>query len=53
MRSAARKEDTSREVGDVSCFEMEAAGIMTEFPCLVIRGVSDYANSHKNDGWQH
>ncbi|KAF3798540.1 hypothetical protein GCG54_00015244 [Colletotrichum gloeosporioides] len=42
-----------RDVGDVLCFEMEAAGLMTEFPCIVIRGISDYADSHKNDDWQY
>ena len=31
---------------------MEAAGLMNGFPCLVIRGVCDYADSHKNDRWQ-
>ncbi|EXF74490.1 pfs domain-containing protein [Colletotrichum fioriniae PJ7] len=35
------------------CFEMEAAGLMNDFPCLVIRGVCDYADSHKNDRWQN
>jgi nucleoside phosphorylase len=30
------------------CFEMEAAGLMLDFPCVVIRGVCDYADSHKN-----
>lgn len=34
------------------CIVMEAAGIITVFPCLVIRGISDYADSHKNDQWQ-
>ena len=34
------------------CFEMEAAGLMDNFPCLVIRGISDYADSHKNKQWQ-
>lgn len=34
------------------CFEMEAAGLMNHFPCLVIRGICDYADSHKNDDWQ-
>ncbi|RYP06973.1 hypothetical protein DL765_009292 [Monosporascus sp. GIB2] len=33
------------------CFEMEAAGIMDEIPCLVIRGICDYADTHKRDGW--
>lgn len=37
---------------DCICFEMEAAGLMNDFPCLVIRGICDYADSHKNDGWQ-
>ncbi|PLN84343.1 nucleoside phosphorylase domain-containing protein [Aspergillus taichungensis] len=35
------------------CIEMEAAGIMNNLPCLVIRGISDYADSHKNDIWHH
>ena len=34
------------------CFEMEAAGLMNSFPCIAIRGISDYADSHKNDRWQ-
>ncbi|KAJ5335636.1 uncharacterized protein N7506_005572 [Penicillium brevicompactum] len=37
---------------DVLCFEMEAAGLMNHFPCLVIRGICDYADSHKNKEWQ-
>lgn len=31
--------------------EMEAAGLMNNFPCVIIRGISDYADSHKNDQW--
>jgi hypothetical protein len=31
---------------------MEAAGLMNDFPCLVIRGICDYADSHKNNTWQ-
>jgi nucleoside phosphorylase len=34
------------------CVEMEAAGLMDNFPCLVIRGICDYADSHKNKEWQ-
>jgi nucleoside phosphorylase len=37
---------------DPLCFEMEAAGLMNAFPCLVIRGICDYGDSHKNDVWQ-
>lgn len=44
--------DRLRKEWGVSCFEMEAAGLMDNFPCVVIRGISDYADSHKNDIWQ-
>lgn len=37
---------------DVLCFEMEAAGLMNHFPCLIIRGICDYSDSHKNKDWQ-
>jgi hypothetical protein len=37
---------------DPICIEMEAAGLMNNFPCLVIRGVCDYADGYKNDEWQ-
>jgi len=44
--------DRLRNQLNVLCFEMEAAGLMDNFPCLVIRGICDYADSHKNDRWQ-
>jgi nucleoside phosphorylase len=44
--------DQLRKDLDVLCFEMEAAGLVDSFPYLVIRGISDYADSHKNDHWQ-
>ncbi|KAN0066948.1 hypothetical protein V8E54_014872 [Elaphomyces granulatus] len=34
------------------CFEMEAAGLMNQLPCLVIRGICDYSDSHKSKQWQ-
>lgn len=37
---------------DILCFEMEAAGLMNHFPCLVVRGICDYSDSHKNKDWQ-
>jgi nucleoside phosphorylase len=30
--------------GQVLCVEMEAAGLMNSFPCLVIRGICDYVS---------
>ncbi|KAF4829521.1 Ankyrin-1 [Colletotrichum siamense] len=47
-----RTRDQLRHKYKILCFEMEAAGLMQEFPCLVIRGVCDYADSHKNKKWQ-
>lgn len=50
------KDSTARDAliqkHDVLCFEMEAAGLMNNFPCLVIRGICDYSDTHKNDTWQ-
>jgi nucleoside phosphorylase len=43
--------DRLGEEFEAKCVEMEAAGLMDDFPCLVIRGVCDYADAHKNDVW--
>lgn len=51
LRSATYR-DRLRDAWDVCCFEMEAAGLMNSFPCLVIRGICDYADAHKNKRWQ-
>ena len=50
--AAFRDEINKRLGGKVLCFEMEAAGLMNDFPCIVIRGICDYADSHKNKHWQ-
>ncbi|KAJ0370052.1 hypothetical protein COL26b_010256 [Colletotrichum chrysophilum] len=51
MKNAKIRDKLSAEKG-VLCFEMEAAGLMNHFPCLVIRGICDYSDSHKNKEWQ-
>ena len=51
MKDALLRDKLAEENG-VLCFEMEAAGLMNGFPCLVIRGICDYADSHKNKQWQ-
>ncbi|KAH0562441.1 hypothetical protein GP486_002866 [Trichoglossum hirsutum] len=48
----AKKRDTLAKEMDILCFEMEAAGLMNHFPFLVIRGICDYSDSHKNKEWQ-
>ncbi|KAL3475445.1 ankyrin repeat-containing domain protein [Aspergillus californicus] len=44
--------DKLAEEKDILCVEMEAAGLMNHFPCLVVRGICDYSDTHKNDHWQ-
>ncbi|KAJ5767738.1 hypothetical protein N7533_000321 [Penicillium manginii] len=51
MKDAKLRDRWSME-RDVLCFEMEAAGIMNTLPCLVIRGICDYSDSHKNKRFQ-
>jgi nucleoside phosphorylase len=51
MKDASTRDRLAAEK-DVLCFEMEAAGLMNHFPCLVIRGICDYSDSHKNKEWQ-
>lgn len=36
----------------VIAFEMEGAGVWDEVPCIVVKAVCDYADSHKNKIWQ-
>jgi nucleoside phosphorylase len=45
-----RDKINTRLGGNVLCFEMGAAGLMDDFPCLVIRGICDYADSHRSRG---
>ncbi|KAI8273715.1 hypothetical protein K4K60_010495 [Colletotrichum sp. SAR11_57] len=53
VKDAAARDQILADIGeDCICFEMEAAGLMNHFPCLVIRGICDYSDSHKNDRWQ-
>jgi nucleoside phosphorylase len=52
MKDAVTSDMLSSELGGVLCFEMEAAGLMNGFPCLAIRGICGYADSHKNKSWQ-
>lgn len=52
IKNAVERDKISADLGGVMCFEMEAAGLMNSFPCLVIRGICDYADSHKHKKWQ-
>ncbi|KAF4458055.1 hypothetical protein F53441_130 [Fusarium austroafricanum] len=51
MRSAKQRDRIAKQL-DIMCFEMEAAGLMDILPCLPIRGICDYSDSHKSKEWQ-
>jgi hypothetical protein len=53
IKDATLRDKLNKDLGsNVLCVEMEAAGLMDNFPCIVIRGICDYADSHKNKDWQ-
>ncbi|KAE8150884.1 hypothetical protein BDV25DRAFT_104502 [Aspergillus avenaceus] len=52
IRDGRTREKLRDELGNIVCFDMESAGVMNCFPCLVIRGICDYSDSHKNKTWQ-
>ncbi|KXH60985.1 pfs domain-containing protein [Colletotrichum salicis] len=52
MKSGEDRDRMARSE-DILAFEMEAAGVCDVVSCcLVIKGVCDYADSHKNKDWQ-
>ncbi len=51
MKNAHTRDKLAKAQG-ILCFEMEAAGLMDRFACVVIRGICDYSDTHKNTDWQ-
>lgn len=51
VKDAVYRDKIAARMGAL-CFEMEAGGLMKHFPCLTIRGISDYADKTKNNEWQ-
>ncbi len=47
-----RTRDQIRYEFDILYFEMEAAGLINEFSCIIIQEICNYADSHKNKQWQ-
>ena len=43
----------SRAHHNARCIEMEAAGVIDDTRCLVIRGIADYSDGHKDWFWQN
>ncbi|KAK1502414.1 hypothetical protein CTAM01_05227 [Colletotrichum tamarilloi] len=52
MKSGKDRDQIAREHSLVA-FEMEGAGVWDEIPCIIVKGVCDYSDSHKNKTWQH
>jgi hypothetical protein len=51
LQISAVERNRIQQKHDVTCSEMEAAGVMDIR--VVLRGICDYADSHKNKGWQN
>ncbi|KAH7125872.1 hypothetical protein EDB81DRAFT_860564 [Dactylonectria macrodidyma] len=52
MKSGLDRDRIARE-HNLIAFEMEGAGVWDEIPCIVVKAVCDYADSHKNKKWQY
>ncbi|KAF9893204.1 hypothetical protein FE257_011627 [Aspergillus nanangensis] len=52
MKDGRVRDQLAHSIPGILCFEMEAAGLMDHIPSLVIRGICDYSDSHKNNDWQ-
>ncbi|OAA37530.1 zinc finger protein [Beauveria brongniartii RCEF 3172] len=52
LKSGEERDRLARQYNILS-LEMEGAGIWEDLPCIVVKGVCDYADSHKNKQWQH
>jgi nucleoside phosphorylase len=52
MKSGEKRDDIASTHG-LLAFEMEGAGVWGKMPCLIIKGICDYADSHKNKDWQN
>ncbi|KAL2809361.1 hypothetical protein BJX63DRAFT_423883 [Aspergillus granulosus] len=51
MKSGTHRDKIIREENVIG-FEMEGAGMWAHGPCIIIKGVCDYADSHKSKSWQ-
>ncbi|OJJ42522.1 hypothetical protein ASPZODRAFT_1302736 [Penicilliopsis zonata CBS 506.65] len=51
MKSEEDRDRLARTEG-VIAFEMEGSGVWDDFSCVIIKGVCDYADSHKDKEWQ-
>ncbi|KAL4724498.1 hypothetical protein ACLX1H_007939 [Fusarium chlamydosporum] len=51
MKSGKDRDRIAAQEGIIA-YEMEGAGVWDSFPCIVVKGACDYADSHKSKTWQ-
>ncbi|EEA25824.1 hypothetical protein PMAA_069170 [Talaromyces marneffei ATCC 18224] len=51
MKSGEHR-DKLAKAAKIMGFEMEGAGVCDNLRCIIIKGISDYADSHKSKMWQ-
>ncbi|KAF5583055.1 MTA SAH nucleosidase [Fusarium subglutinans] len=49
---SAEHRDRIAAAENIVAFEMEGAGIWQELPCIIVKGVSDFADCEKTKEWQ-
>lgn len=51
VNSGKHRDEIAKHYG-VLAFETEAAGVWDELPCIIVKGISNYADGHGNKHWQ-
>ncbi|KAK2738202.1 phosphorylase superfamily protein, partial [Colletotrichum kahawae] len=51
MKSGDHRDKLAQQ-HNIIAFEMEGAGMWDQIPCIIVKGICDYADSHKNKKWQ-
>ncbi|KAJ4860159.1 WD domain, g-beta repeat domain-containing protein [Trichoderma breve] len=51
VKSGKHRDEIAKHYG-VLAFETEAAGVWDELPCIIVKGVSNYADGHGSKHWQ-
>lgn len=51
MKSGEHRDEIAKQQGAIA-LEMEGAGVWGRVPCIIVKGVCDYADSHKDKAWQ-
>lgn len=52
MKSGTHPDAIAKQENAIA-FKVEGAGVWAEVPCIVVKGVCDYADFHKSNRWQY